>query len=74
MSGRLSGGVPGSGGVGVGGGSSTGRAIFALCGGLAGAYYGFYLQSKYIEERRVRVLVEIEARKRFEEEQKQQAE
>ncbi|KAK1944293.1 hypothetical protein P3T76_004205 [Phytophthora citrophthora] len=41
------------GGVNVGGGSSTGRAIFALCGGLAGAYYGFYLQSKYMEERRV---------------------
>lgn len=40
-------------GVNVGGGSSMGRAIFALCGGLAGAYYGFYLQSKYIEERRV---------------------
>lgn len=54
MSGRLmTGGAPG-GGVGVGGGSSTGRAIFALCGGLAGAYYGFYLQSKYMEERRVR--------------------
>ena len=41
-------------GVNVGGGSSTGRALFALCGGLAGAYYGFYLQSKYMEERRVR--------------------
>uniref|UniRef100_K3WD23 Uncharacterized protein n=1 Tax=Globisporangium ultimum (strain ATCC 200006 / CBS 805.95 / DAOM BR144) TaxID=431595 RepID=K3WD23_GLOUD len=70
MSGRLSGGAPGR-GVSVGGGSSTGRAIFALCGGLAGAYYGFYLQSKYMEERRVRALVEIEARKRFAEEQKQ---
>lgn len=45
---------PPLGGVSVGGGSSTGRAIFALCGGLAGAYYGFYLQSKYMEERRVR--------------------
>ena len=42
------------GGVNVGGGSSTGRAIFAVCGGLSGAYYGFYLQSKYMEERRVR--------------------
>ncbi|KAE8997394.1 hypothetical protein PR003_g19549 [Phytophthora rubi] len=55
-------------GVNVGGGSSTGRAIFALCGGLAGAYYGFYLQSKYMEERRVFALVETEARKRLEEE------
>ncbi|KAG2520330.1 hypothetical protein BBI17_007553 [Phytophthora kernoviae] len=53
-------------GVNVGGGSSTGRAIFAVCGGLAGAYYGFYLQSKYMEERRVRALVEVEARKRLE--------
>uniref|UniRef100_A0AAV1UAR8 Uncharacterized protein n=1 Tax=Peronospora matthiolae TaxID=2874970 RepID=A0AAV1UAR8_9STRA len=53
------------GGVNVGGGSSTGRAVFALCGGLAGAYYGFYLQSKYMEERRVHVLVETEARKRL---------
>lgn len=59
---------PPLGGVSVGGGSSTGRAIFALCGGLAGAYLGFYLQSKYIEERRVHVLVETEARRRFEEE------
>ncbi|GAB9467994.1 hypothetical protein Gpo141_00005322 [Globisporangium polare] len=67
MSGRLTGGAPG-GGVGVGGGSSTGRAVFALCGGLAGAYYGFYLQSKYMEERRVHVLVETEARRRFEQE------
>ncbi|KAH7460678.1 hypothetical protein PRIC1_006273 [Phytophthora ramorum] len=55
-------------GVNVGGGSSTGRAMFALCGGLAGAYYGFYLQSKYMEERRVAALVETEARKRLEEE------
>lgn len=43
-------------GVNVGGGSSMGRALFAFCGGLGGAYYGFYLQSKYIEERRVRCL------------------
>ncbi|CEG49782.1 uncharacterized protein PHALS_07528 [Plasmopara halstedii] len=55
-------------GVNVGGGSSTGRAVFALCGGLLGAYYGFYLQSKYLEERRVTALVEFEARKRLEEE------
>ncbi|TYZ62072.1 hypothetical protein PybrP1_008059 [[Pythium] brassicae (nom. inval.)] len=55
-------------GISVGGGSSTGRAVFALCGGLAGAYLGFYLQSKYIEERRVHVLVETEARRRFEHE------
>lgn len=54
MSGRLTSGGAIGGGVGVGGGSSTGRAIFAVCGGLAGAYYGFYLQSKYMEERRVR--------------------
>lgn len=47
----MAGGPPG---VNVGGGSSTGRVVFALVGGLAGAYYGFYLQSKYIEERRVR--------------------
>lgn len=53
MSGRVPS-APPLGGVSVGGGSSTGRAIFALCGGLAGAYYGFYLQSKYMEERRVR--------------------
>ncbi|DBA05403.1 TPA: hypothetical protein N0F65_007565 [Lagenidium giganteum] len=52
-------------GVNVGGGSSTGRVIFALCGGLAGAYYGFYLQSKILDERRVSVLVETEAQKRF---------
>ncbi|RLN06687.1 hypothetical protein BBJ28_00003023 [Nothophytophthora sp. Chile5] len=87
------GGLASRGGVNVGGGSSTGRAVFAVCGGLAGAYYGFYLQSKYIEERRVsppcsplhslvarqltfvcvdgwqvRALVEIEARKRLDEE------
>ncbi|UIZ24804.1 hypothetical protein KXD40_006683 [Peronospora effusa] len=58
------------GGVNVGGGSSTGRAIFALCGGLAGAYYGFYLQSKYMEERRVDALVESNARKRLEQEKR----
>jgi hypothetical protein len=33
--------------------NSTGRALFALVGGLAGAYYGFYLQSKYLEGKRV---------------------
>lgn len=60
---------PSRGGVNVGGGSSTGRAVFALVGGLGGAYLGFYLQSKYIEERRVRVLVETEARKRWQAEQ-----
>ncbi|TMW65466.1 hypothetical protein Poli38472_008108 [Pythium oligandrum] len=59
---------PARGGVNVGGGSSVGRAIFALVGGLGGAYYGFYLQSKYMEERRVNILVEMEARKRYEEE------
>lgn len=52
-------------GVNVGGGSSRGRALFALCGGFAGAYYGFYLQSKYMEERRVMAFVETEARKRL---------
>ncbi|TDH71206.1 hypothetical protein CCR75_007297 [Bremia lactucae] len=56
-------------GVNVGGGSSTGRAIFAVCGGFAGAYYGFYLQSKYIEERRVTAYVNVEARKRLQVEQ-----
>lgn len=46
---------PARGGVNVGGGSSVGRALFAFVGGLGGAYYGFYLQSKFIEERRVRL-------------------
>ncbi|GLD92310.1 hypothetical protein PINS_up000843 [Pythium insidiosum] len=57
---------PSRGGVNVGGGSSVGRALFALFGGLGGAYLGFYLQSKYLEEQRVRSIVEVEARKRWE--------
>nr|CCA21893.1 AlNc14C137G7125 [Albugo laibachii Nc14] len=45
--------------------SQTGRTVFALCGGLVGAYIGFYLQQKLLEEQRVSLIVEEEAQKRF---------
>ncbi|KAI9907678.1 hypothetical protein PsorP6_002967 [Peronosclerospora sorghi] len=47
------------------GGSSTRALFFGLCGCFAGAYYGFYLQSKYMEKRRVDAIVEKEARARL---------
>ncbi|OQR94717.1 hypothetical protein THRCLA_22220 [Thraustotheca clavata] len=50
------------------GNNNVGKAALAVVFGLGGAYFGFVLQERLMEEQRVAKLVEEEAQKRFRQE------
>ncbi|KDO19133.1 hypothetical protein SPRG_14965 [Saprolegnia parasitica CBS 223.65] len=47
------------------GNNNVGKAAMAVIFGLGGAYTGFLLQERFLEERRVAKRVEDEAQRRF---------